>query len=179
LSLAKDFAIRKRKDIVVNTKALDPLGLMTRSGDIARVGAFVFSDTPLRTLMNEVLDCEAVKALLDIREVCALPARYHQAILPAGHARLFSANSGVDNGGNVDHGAYFAAYGQPALANMARKDLARVLAMSDDERATCRRVIIFTPTVQEIGLHTIALETAATAAYADELLVQEAYYAAA
>eukprot|EP00969_Alexandrium_andersonii_P234544 10355717-Alexandrium_andersonii.AAC.1 len=63
--------------------------------------------------MRETLDAEAAKALMDVREACALPARYHEAMLPARHARLFSANSGVDALGQRDDGYYFGACQQP------------------------------------------------------------------
>ena len=177
LSLAKDFAIRKRKELVVSAKALDPLGIMTRAGDITRAGAFVFSDAPLRTLMHEILDDEAVKALLDVREACSLPARYHAAILPAKHARLFSANSGVRVDGSVDHGAYFMTYRQMGLAYMARRDAGALRNMSDSEKAICRRVVMFTPSSSDIGLVVSALVDASASAYTDELEVQNAYYA--
>ena len=149
---------------------------MTRSGDINRVGAFVFSDCPLRTLMRETLDAEAVKALMDVREACALPARYHEAVLPARHARLFSANSGVDATGQRDDGYYFDTYRQWGLAAMARKDLRAVNGASDDMRAVCRRVVMFALVPGDIGLQTRILEDAASATYASELAVQAAYY---
>ena len=177
LALAKDFAIRKRKDLVVSAKALDPLGIMTRAGDIVKAGAFVFSDAPLRTLMHETLGDEAVKALMDMREACSLPARYHVAILPAKHARLFSANSGVFHD-SVDHGAYFATYRQMGLAHMARRDAAALSRMSDNERAICRRVVMFTPTVADVGLALGALVDASADSYIEEMEIQHAYYAA-
>jgi len=162
----------------VVAKALDPLGLVTRGGEVSQMGAFVFNDTPLRTLQNSTLDVEAMKSLVFVRESCSYPARYHSAILPAGHARLFTANAGLDADGNVDNGAYFADYNQGALAAMARRDLQRVLALSDDDRAVLRRVVMFTPQPDEIGVQTAALVEATASEYASELAVQDAYYAA-
>ena len=75
-------------------------------------------------------------------------------------------------------GAYFADYNQGALAAMARRDLQRVLALSDDDRAVLRRVVMFTPHPDEIGVQTAALVEATAAEYASELAVQDAYYAA-
>jgi hypothetical protein len=175
-ALAKDFTIRKQKTLFVVAKALDPLGLVTRGGEVSQMGAFVFNDTPLRTLAHNVLDVESMKSLVFVRESCAYPARYHNAILPAGHARLFTANSGLDLEGNVDNGSYFADYNQHALATMARRNLQGVLALSDDDRAVLRRVIIFTPSPQDIGVQTAVLAAATAAEYTAELAVQEAYY---
>jgi len=178
-ALAKDFTIRKQKTLFVVAKALDPLGLVTRGGEVSQMGAFVFNDTPLRTLANNVLDVESMKSLVFVRESCAFPARYHNAILPAGHARLFTANSGLDLEGNVDNGSYFAEYHQHALATMARRNLQGVLALSDDDRAVLRRVVMFTPSPQDIGVQTAVLAaTTAAAEYTAELAVQEAYYSA-
>jgi hypothetical protein len=176
-ALAKDFTIRKQKTLFVVAKALDPLGLVTRGGEVSQMGAFVFNDTPLRTLAHNVLDVESMKSLVFVRESCAYPARYHNAILPAGHARLFTANSGLDLEGNVDNGSYFADYNQHALATMARRNLQGVLALSDDDRAVLRRVIMFTPQPQDIGVQTAVLAAATAAEYSAELAVQDAYYA--
>jgi hypothetical protein len=175
-AIAKDFAIRKRKETFVVSKALDPLGNMTRSGAIQQVGAFVLNDCPLRTLMNEILDNEAVKSLMDVRETCSFPARYHVATLPARHARLFSANSAIHADGSVDHGFYFASYRQTALAMMARRDLTGLLRMDDDQRAICHRVIMFTPSGDDIGLNVAPIRDAADVAYDDELEIQRAFY---
>ena len=119
-----------------------------------------------------------MKSLVFVRESCAFPARYHNAILPAGHARLFTANSGLDLEGNVDNGSYFAEYHQHALATMARRNLQGVLALSDDDRAVLRRVVMFTPQPQDIGVQTAVLAAATAAEYTAELAVQEAYYSA-
>ena len=111
-----------------------------------------------------------------MRKACSYPARYHVAILPAGHARLFTADSGLDAAGNVDNGTYFEDYQQTALAAMARRDLPRVLTLSDDDRAVLRRVVMFTPRPQDIGVQTAVLAAATAADYAAELVVQDAYY---
>jgi hypothetical protein len=176
-ALAKDFTIRKKKTLFVVAKALDTLGLVTRGGEVSQMGAFVFNDTPLRTLAHNTLDVESMKSLVFVRESCAYPARYHNAILPAGHARLFTANSGLDLEGNVDNGSYFAEYHQHALATMARRNLQGVLALSDDDRAVLRWVVMFTPQPQDIGVQTAVLAAATAAEYTAELAVQDAYYA--
>ena len=140
------------------------------------MGAFVFNDTPLHVLQNSVLDVASMKSLIFVHEACFYPARYHAAILPAGHARRFTANSGLDADGNVDNGTYFADYHQCELAAMARSDLVGVQAMSDDDRAVLRRVVMFTPQPQDIGVQTAVLAAATAAEYTAELAVQEAYY---
>jgi hypothetical protein len=178
-ALAKDFTIGKGKTIFISSKALDPLGLVTKNGDMTKVGAFVFNDTPLRTLMNEIMSTEATKALMDVREPCAYTARYHDAILPRLHARLFSCNSGLHPDGTVDNGHYFCTNRQPALASMARRDLSSILSMTDDDHALCRRVVMFTPTARDIGLQTEGLIADAAAAYEQELEIRSRYYASA
>jgi hypothetical protein len=173
-TIARSFCVRKKKELIVSTKAYDPLGSLTRSGEIHKVGAFVFDDAPLMSLMNERLDMEHMKALLGVREVCSYPARYHTAVLPSRHARLFTANSGVHDG-VVDHGAFFDRFHLTALANMARKNGAALRVMDEDGRAMCRRVVMFAPTEAEIGCTTVALQAENDALYAEELAVQEAY----
>jgi hypothetical protein len=176
-AIAKDFAIRKRRSIFVHAKGLDPLGSMTRSGDMNSVGAFVFSDAPLMTLMNDVLSDEAVKSLVDVRETCAFPARYHTAVLPGRHARIFSANCGLNAAGQPDAGFYFQTYGQHSLALLARRDTVGLRFLSDDQQAIVRRVIIFVPQPTQIGVRAQVMATAGAAQYAEELAVQAAYYA--
>jgi hypothetical protein len=176
-AIAKDFTVRKRRSIFVHAKGLDPLGSMTRSGDMNSIGAFVFSDAPLMTLMNDVLSDEAVKSLVDVRETCAFPARYHTAVLPARHARIFSANCGIDPHGQPDAGFYFQTYRQYSLAALARRDTSTLRNLSDDQQAIIRRVIIFMPRPSQIGVRAQAMSDAGSAQYADELAVQAAYYA--
>jgi hypothetical protein len=176
-AIAKDFAVRKRRGVFVHAKGLDPLGSMTRSGDMNSVGAFVFSDAPLMTLMNDVLSDEAVKSLVDVRETCAFPARYHTAVLPARHARIFSANCGIDQFGRPDAGFYFQTYRQHSLASLARRDTSALRVLSDDQQAIIRRVIIFVPQPSQIGVRTQVMSDAGAAQYAEELAVQAAYYA--
>jgi hypothetical protein len=176
-AIAKDFAIRKRRSIFVHAKGLDPLGSMTRSGDMNSVGAFVFSDAPLMTLMNDVLSDEAVKALVDVRETCAFPARYHTAVLPSRHARVFSANCGLNVFGQPDPGFYFETYHQASLALLARRDIEGLRRLSDDHQAIVRRAIIFVPQPAQIGVRAQVMVDAGAAQYAEELAIQEAYYA--
>jgi hypothetical protein len=176
-AIAKDFTIRKRKNVFVHAKGLDPLGSMTRSGDMSSIGAFVFSDAPLMTLMNDVLSDEAVKSLVDVRETCSFPARYHTAVLPARHARIFSANCGLSVTGLPDPGFYFQTYRQPALALLARRDVGAIRRLSDDQQAIVRRVIIFVPQPAQIGVRTRVITSAGAAQYDDELAIQAAYYA--
>jgi len=178
-ALAKNFTAMKRKTLFVSTKSLDPLGLVTRNGDMSKMGAFVFNDAPLRTMMSTNLDNESMKSLLDVREACAFRSRYHDAVLPAAHARLFSCNSGVNYAGAADPGAYFATYGLHGLACMARRDLAAVNSISDDERALCRRVVMFTPTASDIGFNSHVLRQAAEHSYAAEQAVLQAFLAQA
>lgn len=140
------------------------MGVMARSGDINRIGAFVFSDCLLRTLMHETLDIEAVKALRDVREACALPAGHREAMLPTRCARLLPANSGLDAQGRFDYGWYFQTHGQSSLAAMARRDQAGVNSASDDLQAVCRRVVMFTPCARDIGLEVRILEDGILAA---------------
>jgi hypothetical protein len=176
-AIAKDFAIRKRRNIFVHTKGLDPLGSLTRSGDMNSIGAFVFSDAPLMTLMNDVLSDEAVKALVDVRETCAFPARYHTAVLPARYARIFSANCGLNISGQPDPGFYFQTYHQSSLALLARRDIDGLRRLSDDHQAIVRRAIVFVPQPSDIGVRVQPMLDAGTSQYAEELAIQEAYYA--
>ena len=59
---------------------------------------------------------------------------------------------------------------------MARRNLQGVLALSDDDRAVLRRVVMFTPQPQDIGVQTATLVAATAEQYSAELAVQEAYY---
>ena len=68
MAMAKDFAIRKRRQFIGVSKSFDPFGCVTKSGRMAELGALVFCDAALKTLMNDVIEREAMKHLVHVRK---------------------------------------------------------------------------------------------------------------
>ena len=57
--------------------SLDPCGVLTRAGEMAKCGMYCFSDFDCTSLMNSSLSCEELKSLFDVVEGGSFKARYH------------------------------------------------------------------------------------------------------
>ena len=172
-SLAALFAIGKRKQCFGNGKSIDPYGSVTKTGRMSSLGAFLFNDTPLKTLMSSMLSPENLKSLVDVREASAVPSRYGDSIFPSRVPRIFTANTGDAN----DAGFYFDSYGHSQIGDFARRNQDAVRMMNADVLATVRRMIIFTPTMEQIGFAAQTLVESATADYEAERQLREEYFA--
>ena len=142
-ALARNFCIRSGLETYAFLKKLDPAGLLTRSGEINVCSSFIFTDFEMRSLRDDSLDEESVKALLDTSEPGGYPARYHVATLPKNKPRMFAVNAGISEG-TVDYGWWFAQ--QPhcyPLALLARGDEEGLRESADAEQAIARRTVIF------------------------------------
>ena len=123
--------------------------------------------------MSTTLTQENIKSLFDVREASAVPARYGDAIFPQRIPRIFTANTGDAD----DAGFYFDSYGHFQIGQFARRDQDAVRGMNADVLATVRRMIVFTPTREQIGFTAQALVHSATVDYAAERQLREAYFA--
>ena len=171
-TLASMFAIGKGKQYFGNAKSIDPYGSVTKTGKMSSIGCFLFNDAPLRTLMSSTLTQENIKSLFDVREASAVPARYGDAIFPGRIPRIFTANTG--DAGNA--GFYFDSYGHRQVGDFARRDQAAVRSFNADILATIRRMIVFTPTMEQIGFTSQRLIDSATVDYAAERQLREQYF---
>ena len=117
------------------------------------MGAFVFADMKMVSLMNSRLDTEHLKALLGVYESGAVPGRYHQVLFPADVPRIFSCQVGKKTPSSFDAGVYFDRECMPGLAALARKSMADVARLSDDDIAMTRRSIVWViPNTTFIGV---------------------------
>ena len=136
------------------------------------MGAFLFNDAPMRTLMANRLSEENVKGLYDVRARSAIPARYADAIFPAQIPRIFTMNWGPGN----DAGFFWDTYGHRSVANFVRRNQVAVHGHSSDERATFSRMVVFIPSREELGFVNAVLAQHGAASYAEELARQQAYF---
>ena len=141
------FCRRYKADQYISGKSLDPMGVMTKHGEMESKGALMLADLNMKSLMNQRLTVEEEKGLLQVYEAAHLPGRYHQAIIPAGMPRAISVNLGkvVNEQGQAvpDPGHYFFYEGMPALAAMARGDAEALRACDDNDIAVARRCVVF------------------------------------
>ena len=141
------FCRRYNADQYISGKSLDPMGIMTKHGEMENKGALMLADLNMKSLMNQRLTVEEEKGLLQVYEAAHLPGRYHQAIIPAGMPRTISVNLGnrVDVLGNTvpDPGYYFDYEGMPALAAMARRDAEALRNCTDNDIAVAHRCVVF------------------------------------
>jgi energy-coupling factor transporter ATP-binding protein EcfA2 len=143
-------ALRQKRDRFLLSKAIDPCGLLSRQGQMATLAAYVFHDCELKSLIDNTLSHEAIKAMCDVNETAAIPARYHNAIFTKNRPRIFTCNLGRDN----EAGDWFMRNNAPALAALARKDIDALRRMSDDDQAVARRAVVFFATCDQVGANT-------------------------
>ena len=157
--LAQLFCVRFRLPLCLLSKAFDPVGVLTKSGDTKNFACLCWHDFRFETKLGERLHSEHIKAILDVNEAASFPARYHMGCLPKGRPRMFAVNAGRVNG-TVDPGSFFDREGVPALGHMARGDLEELRKLSDDEVAICRRVAIAVPDRAEFELDLSSVQEA-------------------
>jgi hypothetical protein len=144
LAMAKMFCIRTGLDEFVFLKKLDPVGMLTLTGQVGTMSSFIFTDFVMKSQNDQAMNAESVKALIDPWESASYPARYHVAQLPEQRARMFAVNSGLNEDKTVDFGSWFDdQMNCEPLAALARGDTAALLAMEDGEQAVARRTVIF------------------------------------
>jgi hypothetical protein len=176
--MAQMFCIRYDFASYAMAKALDPLGVLTKSGEIKLMGAFIFHDFVFKSLQNTALAEEDIKGIIDPNEPCAFPARYHSAVMPKHRARMFSVNIGKSTLDDTvdDPGYWFQTEGITALAYLARRDADGIRRLGDRAAAMARRVIIFQPTAGEIGLNTSRLAADLDLAVARGIAAEAQFY---
>ncbi|CAE8698190.1 unnamed protein product [Polarella glacialis] len=144
LAMAKMFCVRLGLDEFVFLKKLDPVGMMTLTGQVGSMSSFIFTDFVMKSQNDQIMNAESVKALIDPWETGSYPARYHVAQLPLQRARMFAVNAGLNEDKTIDFGSWFdnQMYCEP-LAALARGDEEALRNMADDEQAIARRTVIF------------------------------------
>ena len=90
--MAKDYCADVETNLMVFTKQLDPLGLVTKGGGLKRAGCIVFTDMNLETRLQSELYLESLKSLTDIIEGAAFPPRYHAIIFEPHTPRILAVN---------------------------------------------------------------------------------------
>ncbi len=112
---AKWACIRRGKPQFVFTKAVDPLGQLSHTGELAKSGCIVLTDFELKAARGTHLSNESVKSLFDVEEGGSiLDTRYYAANFPQKLPRFFALN------GCLSHwGRWFQDYGQYDLALVA------------------------------------------------------------
>ena len=175
-ALGRSFCIRRALEHFVVTKTLDPIGVLTRTGQNRTAACFIFDDFSLRLHTGALMNTQQMKALTDARGPCGYDARYHDAIIPEGVARFATVNLGLRNG-VPDMGHWFETNGHEVLACLARRDVEGIRSRSDDERALARRVVIVAPTREDIGAPVQQLHDDLQERVAAELAREQAFEA--
>ena len=137
-SMGKTFCIRYQHPLYIYTKALDPMGILTRSGTTGMAGFFGFSDFDPNTLMNSTMSSEEVKSLFDCQEGGSHRARYHVATYPRKTPKCFAPNATAEECGEMFEGMALQMF-----AHLMNKDVAKMLELSTTDQAIARRVVVF------------------------------------
>ena len=142
-----------KKAKFIEGKSIDPLGILSKDGKMNDYGALCLSDFELRTLQDHVMTKEEQTSLLSVFENGAVVARYGDAIFPKDLPRTFSVNLGEDmiTGVKNDPGGFFDCK-MDGVANLVRKQEARIKNLVDRELALVRRCAVFVLT-EDMNLH--------------------------
>jgi hypothetical protein len=177
-ALGRKFCRMYGKPRYVYTQNVDPLGITTKAGEMGSMGAFVFADMVMKTLMNTRLEDEHLKALFGVYETTAVPGRYHQVIFPKDVPRMFSCQVGKRTNTGCDAGVYFDREGLPGLAALARRDEDELAMLSDDDIAMARRSIVWViPDTKFIGVKKEAITRDKRSIVEAALAAERSYYA--
>ena len=137
------FCRRRNKLVYFDGKSIDPIGLLTKDGQMDSFGALMLADFNMRSLMDRCIDDEGKKSLFQVDEAGHLPCRYHQAILPKYTPRVFSCNTDVDEYGRFNVAHYFEENHLQGLAALARQDMPAMKRAGDNQVAISRRCVAF------------------------------------
>ena len=153
-ALCKRFCIGAQKATFVFSKGLDPLGLMTKTGQMDDHACFAFTDFEFKSQKDTPLTFEEIKGLVDTNEPANYAARWSDAVLPRWRVRAAAVNAGLDDDGSVDYGQWFAGNRAMPLAFLARGQEAIIKGLPDTEQALARRVFIIRIAAKsDIGLN--------------------------
>jgi ABC-type dipeptide/oligopeptide/nickel transport system ATPase component len=142
-ALARMVSVGQNKSAYYWTKALDPIGLQCRAGQMDTYGAVVLDDVKLESCKDQPLEFEEIRNMLDVQDGGSYKSRYHTAELPKGQPRFLLQNNYVDPGTNIRM-TWFAKNNMPAADAVQRNDLRALRAVTcSTQRGIARRVIIF------------------------------------
>jgi len=127
---------------MVVTDVLDPLGITSRNGLIARMGAFVFSDLDLTSCKDTKLSHQEKKRFMKVFDTCGFKARQHPVTLPRFIPRLLSLNPGISDGLPA-YEDWFVKQQLVGAAALAKEDKEALKKLSEDEMAATTHIIIW------------------------------------
>ena len=112
--LAQELCTGYEKPCYIFAKAIDPLGMLSHTGEVRKSAVLCMTDFKFRTARKGDLDAEDLKSLLDVVEGGSIPdTRYRPAIFPEGLCRILALNDS-----NVESGAWFSRYGKHGIASL-------------------------------------------------------------
>lgn len=135
--LAKGYCVDVSSDIFVFSKAIDPLGILTRNGTMRKVGAYVLTDCDMESRLNSSLGEESLKSLVDVAEGGMIPARYANVQFEPCRPHILAINADAEGVGwpTKQH--------VPFVAALIRKDTEYLAAADPDVQAMASRVRVF------------------------------------
>jgi hypothetical protein len=134
--LCKRFGVMYEKETYIFTKALDPLGTLSKSGHVLQAAAIAITDFTPVSQNGVPLDSEGLKSLCDVQEGGSFPARYSVAVLPAETPRMFALNADANSN-------WFDKNGMPELGALMKRDAETLRTANSDIQAQARRIIVF------------------------------------
>ena len=137
-ALGKTYCIRYELPLYCYAKALDPFGVLTRSGTTGQSAFFGWSDFDMTTLRNDGLSKEELKSVFDAQEGGSHRARYHVATYPRKTAKAFGINATTKDCAEI-----FQGMGLDMFAYLMLKDKKKLAQLSATDQAIARRVVIF------------------------------------
>jgi hypothetical protein len=140
-TLAKAACIGRGLDMYGWCKAIDPLGLLTKSGLMAKFAAVCVTDFDMVSCLNTALSPEDMKSLFDVREGGSCPARYHRVEWQKKVPKFFAVN--YNSAAPASEHDWMARNGCDWMRLAIRGDVAGMTRQSFDVQAMAARVTIF------------------------------------
>ena len=141
---ARECCKRNGQDFYSLSQSMCPLGIMTKNGKCAQLGAICFEDFEMRTRGGtHMITHEEAKGILYVKARGHYQAFYHQAILPEWIPRLWSVNYGADDKGNLQKSEWFEKNRLPGCKALADCDEKALRCLDGHGQAEARRAVIF------------------------------------
>jgi hypothetical protein len=109
--ISAEWATAYEKPAYCVAKSIDPLGLLSFTGELRKSAVLCLTDFKMQTSKKGALDSEDLKSLLDVPEGGSIPeTRYRPAVFPEGLCRIIALNGGAE-----EYGEWFRRYGHGAV----------------------------------------------------------------
>ena len=180
--VGQDFCIKAKKGQYLEATAIDPLGMLSFSGELEKAALLIMSDVEGGLSNKQKLNEEDLKHMFLPTECGSIQnCRYRVCKFPVGLPRIFALN-----GSSEDIGAWFTKYGfawlDDVLRNLVNGNTGAAMAFAEtktaDQKAVFRRLTFAFPDsrcVKDDFVATLQQNTAEEAA--DEEAVLDAFYA--